>query len=224
MNDKIFDTWYSLTNQVSYKNNLIDAEEGVLIPLPDYILTGYITFDVCAPDSLGTIQNYRTDKEENYTYGKYCHIKTLDFKYTNNKHYIDTFNQKQYDPDILYSNVIDSENVTELDDFTLKVNTYTDKAGSYSYVITKDASDKYDFVSTLLNVNTLVSKKQEETIINKMANYYSTPKFIYSNILNNKDVRPYTVIHENVLNKDLIIKSMTYNICNNSVSVVTTEL
>nr|WP_320037813.1 hypothetical protein [uncultured Bacteroides sp.] len=209
---------------MSYKNNLIDAEEGVLIPLPDYILTGYITFDVCAPDSLGTTQNYRTDKEENYTYAKYCHIKTLDFKYTNNKHYIDTFNQKQYDPDILYSNVIDSENVTELDDLTLKVNTYTDKAGSYSYVITKDSSGNYDFVDTLYNKHLLASKKQEETIIQKYSDYYSTPKFIYSNCLVNKDIKPYTVIHENALNKNLVINSATYNLSNDSVSVIATEL
>lgn len=223
VNDKIFDAWYSLTNQVSYKDNLINADEGVLIPLPENILYGELTFDICAPDSLGTIQNYRTDKEENYTYATYCHIKTLDFIYTNNKHYIDTFNQNQYDPDTLYSNVIDSENVTELDDLTLKVNTYTEKAGSYSYVITQNGT-AYDYVDTLHNIARSNDLKQEETIIQKYANYYSTPKFIYSNTLNNKEVKPYTVIHENTLNRNLVVNSTTYNLSTNSVSIVATEL
>ncbi len=222
--EKIFCTTYSLTNQVSYKDNLIDADEGVLIPLPESILYGQIIFELCAPDSLGTAQCYRTDEAVNYSYARYCHISSLNFIYTNNKNYKDTFTQKQYDPDILYSNVIDDNIVTELEDLELRINTYTDKAGSYSYVITKDAAGAYSYVESLYNKRRLLSLKPEENIINKYTEYYSTPKFIYSNTINNADIKPYTMIHENTLNKNMVVKSMTYNLSNDSVSVVTTEL
>lgn len=223
--DLIFNTWKPLTNQVSYKDNLVDSEDGVLIPLPNNVLFGSMELHLYAPNELGDYANYRTDGSGGVynTYVRYCHIKDLKFVYTNNKNYIDVFGNEEYDPDILYSNVIDSANVTELDDITLKVNTYSNSATSYSYVLTKTKSG-YDFVDKLDNKNLGIAKKMEESIIQKYAEHYKQPRFVYSNTLNDKDIKPYTIIHEDIINKNMVVDSVTYDLVNNAATVKTIEL
>lgn len=224
--DLIFNTWKQLTNQVSYKDNLVDSEDGVLIPLPaGRVLYGEMTFKVYAPSELGSCANYRTDGSGGTynTYVRYCHIKDMKFIYTNNKNYKDIFSRQEYDPDILYSNVIDDANVTELDDITLRVNTYSTNATSYSYVLTKSGSD-YDFIDTITNKNYNESRKMEESIIQKYADHYRQPRFVYSNTLNDKDVKPYTIIHEDTINKNMVVNAVTYDLVNNAATVTTVEL
>lgn len=224
--DLIFNTWKQLTNQVSYKDNLVDSEDGVLIPLPsDKVLCGEMLLEIYAPYELGKYANYRTDGSGGTynTYVRYCHIKDLNFIYTNNKNYRDIFSKSEYDPDILYNNVIDDANVTELDDITLKVNTYSTNATSYSYVLTKSGSD-YDFIDTLTNKNYGESKKMEESIIQRYVDHYKQPRFVYSNTLNDKDIKPYTIIHEDTINKNMVVNAVTYDLVNNAATVTTEEL
>lgn len=221
--DLIFNTWKPLTNQVSYKDNLVDSEDGVLIPLPNKVLYGSMVLKLYAPYELGKYANYRTDGSggKYNTYVRYCHIKDLKFLYTNNKNYKDIFSKQEYDPDILYSNVIDDANVAELDDITLKVNTYSTNATSYSYVLTRSGTG-YDFVDKITNRNE--NMKMEESIIQKYVEHYRQPRFIYTNTLNDKDIKPYTVIHEDTINKDMVVNAVTYNLANNTAIVTTVEL
>ena len=220
--DKIKDEWKTLTNQVSYTYNLAESSDGVLISLPDFPLCGNVEFILYVPENLGKAQNYRTDKTEDYTKATYCHIKALTVKCANSKNYTDIFNQKEYDADTLFTNVVDDDYVTELDDLTLKVNTYTSKATSYSYVIQKGGTYTYSFADTLLGVEG--EKKQEERIIQKYVDHYSTPKFIYENNLINNDLKLYTKIHEKTLDTDMVIDSITYDLSTNSATVKAIQL
>lgn len=222
--DTIFNSWKKLTNNVSYKQNLVDAEDGVLITLPtDKVLYGKMTLDIYSPMELGGYACYRTDKPKEHSYVRYCHLKDLAFTYTYNKKYKNIFSEEEYDPDILYSNVIDDANVNEMDDITLKVNTYSTNATSYSYVL-KQTGEGYDYVDSLTNKHYGSDKKMEESIIQKYVDHYHKPRFIYTNTLNDKDIKPYTIIHEDAINKDLVVDSVSYNLANNTATVTTTEL
>lgn len=224
--DLIYNTWKPLTNQVSYKENLVDAKDGVLIALPkDKVLFGKMTFDIYVPNELGGYACYSINGStgSHNGYVRYCHLKELSFVYTYNKKYKDIFNKEEYDPDILYSNVIDDANVTEMNDITLKVNTYSTNATSYSYVL-KLSNGDYDYVDTLMNYNYGEYRKMEESIVQKYVDHYHKPRFIYSNTLNDKDIKPYTIIHEDTINKDLVVDSVSYNLADNTATVTATEL
>lgn len=223
VDERIFNTWYNLTNQVSYTDNLVNSDEGVLIKLPDFVLYGTLHFGLFAPSELGNAINYRTDKPSDYTVARYCHIKDFKLGYTNTKYYLDIFNQKEYEADVLYSNVVNEDYVTELDDITLKVNTYSETAGSYSYVLTKEDTEKYGFVTQLYNKGADLNMKMETSIIEKYVNYYREPKFSYTNILKNKSINPYTIVFEPTIMKDMVINSVTYNLSDNTAEITALE-
>lgn len=222
--EKIFNTAYHLTNQVSYTEALIDSGDGVLIKLPDFVLNGTLELQLYKPEKLGKSMNYRTDKPQDYTVAKCCHIKDIKFVYTTKNTHINVFDESANDDlDLLYENVINENNITELDDIKMKVNTYSPKAGSYSYVMTK-TNDKYDFIGTVTKPNYIDKKKMEEFILEKYYNHFSTAKFIYSNILNNIDIKPYSVIHSGVIKRDMVVDSISYNLSDNSAEVTLKEI
>ena len=215
--DKVFDNEKSLTNTVSWRMNLADSEDGVAIRIPNNVIFGELTFDLYTPNHLGVRPMYRTDQE-----CKYCnafHISDLKLKYTTSDSIKNIFDNETYDPDVLYTNTIDDNYVNEFDDVKLKINTYNNKATSYSYVISNN-----DFIENVLNTNTNKSQKQEEHIIEKYVNHYSNPKFKYENNLINKNITPFSIIHEETLNKDMIVNSINYNLNNDSAEVEIIEI
>lgn len=120
-NDKVFDDEKRLTNTVSYRFNLYDSTDGVAIKLPDdKILCGKIRFELSTPNHLGKYPMYRTDGGCHPCTA--FHISDFTFKYTNNKVTYDIFNNAVDDSDVVYSNVINDNNVTEMDDIELLIN------------------------------------------------------------------------------------------------------
>lgn len=223
--EEVFYTEYSLTNQVSYTENLIDSGDGVLISLPsNIILQGDLKFKVYALENLG---GGFTQKGGTFTppesVVKCCHISDFKFVYTTKNTNIDVFNPENNEPDVLYQNEIDSDNITEFEDIDLRVNTYSPKAVSYSYVI-KNTTSGYDFVDTLKKIGYEVEKKIEEYLIEKYFNQYSIPRIKYSNMLHNKDLKPFTSIISTSLNKTLYVNSLIYNLTDNSVEANLIEL
>ncbi len=221
--DNIFNDWKELDNKVSWKMNLADSSDGVAIKLPvNQILQGKLEFELSCPDTLGVEQCYQSNLTENATLANCCHIKDLSLNYTNSKYKTDLFDNKNVDTDTQYINVINDDFITELDDIELKVNTYTDKCASYSNLIIKN-SNKYDYLNKVHNVIENVDVIQEQNIINKYYNYYSTPKFIYSNTINNKNISPLSVINVNQVADKMLINSLNYDLNNDSVTVNLTQ-
>lgn len=215
--DKVFDTEKSLTNTVSWRFNLADSEDGVAIKMPDNVLFGGLTFQLFTPNHLGVFPMYRTDGGCHVCTA--FHISDLKLKYTTSDSVKNIFENETYDPDVLYTNVIDDNYVTELDDIKLKINTYYNKASSYSYVINNN-----NFIEKILNTTTNKKQKAEEHLIEKYVTHYSSPKFQYENSLINKDISPFSIIHEETLNKDMIVNSVIYNLSNNSANVSLIEI
>lgn len=217
VDDKVFGTLKSLTNTVSYKYNLAESSDGVAIKLPsDNILSGKLTFELLKPSDLGSIPM-------DVAYCSAIHITDLSLIYTTDKYTIDIFSKEKYDADIKFENVVNEDFVNDFDDVKLRVNTYSEKAGSYSYVI-KKVGDKYDYIASTLNLNTKDLQKQEEHIITKYYGYFSYPKYIYSNTLENVSVKPYSLLFENTLEKNFFLNKWVMNLGDNSIEVTANEV
>ena len=144
----------------------------------------------------------------------------LNFK---NKSLQDIFNDETYDEDLKFENVIDENIVNDFDDIEFRINTYNEHAGSYSYVLTK-VGDEYYFVDTLTDGVSKDKLKAEEHCINKYVNYYSKPRFRYSNSIKNRDISLNSILKENTLNKNFVINSITYDLMNNKCDVELNEI
>lgn len=101
--------------------------------------------------------------------------------------------------------------------------TYNEHAGSYSYVLTK-IGEEYYFVDTLTDGVSKDKLKAEEHCINKYVNYYSKPRFRYSNSIKNRDISLNSILKENTLNKNFVINSITYDLINNKCDVELNEI
>lgn len=222
VDEKVFGIQKTLTNTVSYKYNLADSSNGVAIKLPaDKVLSGDLTFELFTPSDLGTIPMYRTDQG-----GARCnaiHISDLSLTYTTDKYTVDIFSKEKYDADIKFENVVDEDFVNDFEDLELQVNTYSEKAGSYSYVIER-VGENYDYTNEVFNLNTKKSLKQEEHIITKYYNYFSSPKYIYSNTLKDADIKPYSILFENTLGKSFFLNKWVMDLSNNSIEVTANEV
>ena len=103
------------------------------------------------------------------------------------------------------------------------MNTFNEHSGSYSYVLFKD-KDTYKFVDNIFDISNKETKKAEEHCIQKYTNYYSKPRFIYSNSIKNKNVNLNSILNEKSTQKDYIINSVTYDLINNKVDVQLNEI
>ena len=222
VDDKVFDTEYSLTNTVSWRMNLADSEDGVAIHLPeDQITLGELVFELYSANQLGTIPMRRTDQEP--VRCNAFHLSDIKLKYTTSSYVKDVFNDEVYDDDIKYENVINEQIIKELDDIEFRVNTFNEHSGSYSYVLFKQG-DSYKFVDNIFDISNKETKKAEEHCIEKYTNYYSRPRFIYSNSIKNKNVNLNSILNEKSTQKDYIINSVTYDLINNKVDVQLNEI
>lgn len=224
--DKVFNTVYSIDNQVKFTDSLIDSGEGVLINLPnDKLLMGEVVFDLYPIEGLGEKFVIYRDTPVYQFLIKYVHIEGLKLTYVNKSHYIDIFNQEKHDEDILYSSVIDEKYITEMDDITLQFNTYSPNIGSYSYMLERSTGTNYDFLGTVTNSITGKEGKMEELILEKYVNYYSEPKMVYSNTLNYKyQFQPYNTLREPLLKRNFIPDSFSFDLKNNTVTINAKEI
>lgn len=220
--DRIFGVDKELTNTVSYKLNLINSKDGVIIPIPDNEITeGSLHFEIWTPLDLGKVPQVQQHEEQNYCNA--IHISDLSLVYTTDKYTVDIFSKEKYDADIKFENVVNEEYVNDFEDLELQVNTYSEKAGSYSYVIER-VGENYDYIDNILNLNTREQLKQEEHIITKYYNYFSSPKYIYSNTLNNVGIKPYSLLFENTLGKNFFLSKWVMNLGDNSIEVTANEV
>ena len=214
--DKVFDDEKRLTNTVSYRFNLYDSTDGVAIKLPDdKILCGKIRFELSTPNHLGKYPMYRTDGGCHPCTA--FHISDFTFKYTNNRVTYDIFNNAVDDSDVVYSNVINDNNVTEMDDIELLINSNAKNISSYSNCATK-SGDKFDYLKTVYSALHDKNVLPEQILIDKFYTHYKAPKFRYSNNLN----RGFSIlsrIYENSLKREMIVDQMSIDYANESCNV-----
>ena len=218
--DKVFDDEKKLTNTVSYRFNLYDSTDGVAIKLPDdKILCGKIKFELGSPNHLGVYPMYRTDGGC-HTCSAF-HISDFTFKYTNNKVTYDIFNDIVDDSDVVYSNVINDNNVAEMDDLDLLINSNAKNIASYSNCATK-SEDKFDYLKSIYSPLNDKDVLPEQILIDKLYKHYCSPKFRYQNNLN----RGFSIlsrIYENSLKKEMAVDCMSIDYANESCNVSLVE-
>lgn len=220
--DKIYDTWYNPTNQVSYKQNLSSSSNGALVKLPNFCMYGSIEFELCQPTILGGIPCYLTSGDGSGQCS-YCHIKDFSIKYTDRKYIYDVFGNKLDDTeDIVYSNTINDGYVTESEDIKLYVNSYAQNTLSYSNVATKN-SGKYDYLKSVYNRIERGAYLPEQILIDKLYRHHKSPKIIYKNSLK-YNFSPFDMIKENSLDKTMIVNALGIDYANDSIDVILVEL
>lgn len=216
-NDQVFEQDKQLTNTVSYKMNLISSEDAQAIKLPDSVLTGELTFSVYAPNELSGIPQNDANQVCNA-----FHFTDLSLKYTNSKSTYDIFSSKSDDLDTVYSNVINDNNITEMDDITLNVNSYSKGVASYSNSATK-IGDKFDYIKDIYNPANDARFVPEQILIDKLHRHYCTPKFRYQNCLN-RGFDILSRIKENSLKKTMVVDCTNVNYANESCLVTLIEV
>lgn len=224
---KIYGTKYKLNNTCTYELNLNEASEGIAIVVPDNLtLSGQFTF------SLGRPVGWDDDVDENdnpiynplrpnglaqNTLILVTHISNLYVKYSQKN---DETSASDTDNDIVYYNVIDSGYIEEYDDIEMKVNTYTNKTTSYSYVLHND-----EYIENITYNNK--TQKQEYNILEKIIRHYESIKYIYTNVLHNKNDNPITLcslLTDSYLNKTMPVTSIEYNMAKNYANVTCIEI
>lgn len=207
--DKIFDEMKQLTNTVSWKMNIEDSSDGVAIKLPDFILFGKLIFELYAPSQLGTYPNL-------FTYGvqqkcEAIHIKKLTFSYKASDKLVDLFDSTKKQDDVIYTNVINTDYVNEWDDLEIKINSQVDnRITSKSSMLIKTA-DQIEFLTKVYNKTQNEYRIQENNLIEKYYNHYSSPKAILEINIENK-LKPYSIIKETNLGKDFNLDSYEYDV------------
>ena len=111
-----------------------------------------------------------------------------------------------------YSYVIDDDYVSELGSIEFKICTYDNKQLNYSAVAWLDPStNKYEFVDTLTHDPTGQTQRSEHLLCYKIVNQYQSPAKKLSINLFEEDIKPWTKVHEPLLNTDFIVSSVSYN-------------
>ncbi len=206
--DKIFGTEIELTNTVSYKMDLVDSGDGIAIQLPtERLLSGQLVFEIFRSNMNGA-----TPCQNVVGISPRClaiHISDLKLYYSAVKSgdYKD-----DNESDVVYSNVIDDNNVVEADDVKLLVNSFAKNITAYSSVITRKENE-HDFIGPLYSDLENGAYLAEELLINKLCDYYSEKKFIYENDLKRK-FGVLARIHEDSLNKTMLVGSLSIDYSN----------
>jgi hypothetical protein len=213
-NEQVFETDYQLTNTISYKMNLIDSQDAIAIKLPENeILQGDLIFEIGEPNCLA---DRPQEDAKDYTCIAF-HISDFMLKYTSNKDTYDLFNNSKHDSDVVYSNIINDNNVTEMDDIELLINSNAKNISSYSNCATK-SGDKFDYLKTVYSPLHDKNVLPEQILIDKFYTHYKAPKFRYSNNLN----RGFSIlsrIYENSLKREMIVDQMSIDYANESCNV-----
>ena len=91
--------------------------------------------------------------------------------------YLDFSSLDNEEDDIIYSNEINSSNVEEMDELTMKINTYNEKCPiSQSYIIENNTYHTGGFYRPITDT----VKREELHVIDRYVEHYSSPKIIYN--------------------------------------------
>lgn len=135
----------------------------------------------------------------------------------NSKKWYNVFDDEESD-DIIYSNTINGNNVTDMDDLELKINTYnSQKPISKSYVIEpmntiyEPNGSYYYHTQGFYNSLTNKSQRQEMNLVDKYYNHYSTPKKIYNCVVHGYKA-PYKRIQCTAISGKYIVDEQSYDL------------
>lgn len=206
----------------TYKVN----KDAFVIPInKEDNLQGYLHLEVYMPKIPWNNQLYR---ENNYLRINYNNIPPVifmkDFGLTlcstdNSEKWYDVFEDDEEDDDIIYSNPIDSNNVTDMDDLELKINTYnSQKPIAKSYIIEpsivdgKVVEDSFKYHTAGFYDNLIGNyKRQEMNLVDKYYNHYSTPKKIYNCVVHGYRA-PYKRIQCTAISGKYIVDEQSYDL------------
>lgn len=149
-----------VVNEVSW--DLYINETGYKIPLMGLDTTGDVVFEIFLPNFMWV----SALADDRFQWNQYCWVKDFKIKVARpNKN-------EEDENDIVYENIIDELNVSEMSEIDMKFTTSVEGvAPSYSNVIYRT-----DFVDTMTESGLDTSAmKPEENIIQKYYNQYSTP-------------------------------------------------
>lgn len=214
--------YFEVKNTIKWNQYL--NTEGFDIPIPDGKLNGNGEFRILSIDRRLAVDN-------NFTKGKYRREENGDEGTSTDKFYYEGVEQDVYyiknftlelitpnneyvsddNSNTEYSNVINDEYVKELSDITFKICTWDNKQPNYSCVI---FGDNYLDKTVHRIFNTQL--RQEEHLIERIVNQYSTPSVIFDFSLYNEYL-PYSTI--SYMNKIFIVDSMSTNYSNDTTQV-----
>ena len=128
----------------------------------------------------------------------------------------------EWETDTKYTNVINEEYVEEADDVECKINTWDDKAPTYSVILYDDGNNQ-NYLDTVTNLASGETYRLEEHIIYDFVNQYKQPSIQLD--LNLKDrIAPHTVVTIPILDKDkkFIVDSYSrdYYNCDNNIKLI----
>lgn len=206
----------------TYKVN----KDAFVIPInKEDNLQGYLHLEVYMPKIPWNNQLYR---ENNYLRINYNNIPPVifmkDFGLTlcstdNSEKWYDVFEDDEEDDDIIYSNPIDSNNVTDMDDLELKINTYnSQKPIAKSYIIEpsivdgKVVEDSFKYHTAGFYDNLIGNyKRQEKNLVDKYYNHYSEPKKIYNCVVHGYKA-PYKCVQCTAISGKYIVDEQSYDL------------
>lgn len=211
-----------LTNTVSWRMNISDSSDGVAIPLPSFVMAGKIEFELSHPNCLDRMMPTYPSQGVNRGYAHSVHISDFSLKYSNKKTNFDIFDSKSDDTDIVYSNVINDNNITEMEDISLFINSRAKDIASYSNSATK-IDGKFDYIKDIYSPFNDARFVPEQILIDKLYRHYSSPKFKYQNCLN-RGFGILSRIKENSLKKTMVVDCMNINYASENCIVTLIEV
>ena len=159
----------TVLNNVSWEEEL--NVSGYKIPLSGVNLTDNVEFEIINPSKC-VHGNTGSPKFEDYAneYNAYMWVKNLSFDLVRKEH------EDKEENDVVYSNVIDSGSINELQTITCKITTDTDLVRpSYSNVAIFDGVSTVALSSVTENCISGQAQKPEENIVEKYVLQYNTP-------------------------------------------------
>ena len=206
----------------TYKVN----KDAFVIPInKDDNLQGYLHLEVYMPKIPWNNQIYKEDIKLRINYNNIPPVIFMkNFGLTlcttdNSEKWYDVFEDDEEDDDIIYSNTIDGNNVTDMDDLELKINTYnSQKPIAKSYIIEPSIVNgivdidsckyhSYGFYNSLTNN----SQRQEMNLVDKYYNHYSTPKKIYNCVVHGYKA-PYKCVQCTAISGKYIVDEQSYDL------------
>lgn len=190
-------------------------EQGYLIPLPkNGVLSGLPVITLYKPFD----PNYHSSKSNDNKGQHYKHscvfLKDFEFKAIIGDPTFSNINES----DTVYTNIIDNDFVSELEEVKFKICTWDNKNPNYSSLAINNNGSMY-FLDKTYNMATKQELRQEEHYIHKVYNQYHTPSIILELELRN-DIQLYGLYRDTTISgKDFIVDNLNIDYKNNATSV-----
>ena len=193
-------------NDIIYtdKEKLI-GEDCLAIPINDSVY-GKLKFTLYPPKQAYVIYFW-----QDYDYTRICPVVymkglELSYKYIPNNYNLINIDEFESDSDIIYTNVINENYVTDFDEIELKINTAAEnKPISRSYIM--DSSS--DYIVNLTKNN--VTKRQEHNLVNMYYDHYNTKKKIYESTIHDY-LNPGSPVQTTATEGNFIIDTQSYDV------------